>query len=357
MFSKIRNLLRKGPKTVRRAGEIVDAAEKKSKIKADKLKLHVPKKELRAKTKSLLAKAKLERQQKSSAVLSDEEVQETTEVPVPIRIKKPRSKLKFSLPQIGVVFLLIALALQLGILGRNTYISANADTIDWGMSFQEDNKPPVGNSTKEFLLQYNAYYLGDESRPVVYLTFDAGYENGHSTEILDALKKHNVKAAFFLVKHYIDTNPDIVKRMVEEGHIVANHTTTHPDMTKLSAAEFKKELDDCAASFKAATGSDMAMFYRPPSGKYSEGSLEEAEKLGYTTILWSSAYADWDNNKQPSPDAAIKTLMPRTHPGAIVLLHLTSATNGQIMDEYLTRLEKMGYTFETLDQLKAWSVQ
>jgi peptidoglycan-N-acetylmuramic acid deacetylase len=278
-------------------------------------------------------------------------------------MKKPKRVLtgivlpRLSLPSIGVVFLALALVMQFGLLGRNTYIATNANTIDWGMSFQEEGKSPVGNSSKEFLLKYNAFFLGDESRKVAYLTFDAGYENGYSSAILDTLKKHGAKAAFFLVKHYIDSQPDIVRRMVEEGHIVANHTATHPDMTNLGADAFKKELDECQAAFKNATGQDMAMYYRPPSGKYSEGNLKEAQQLGYMTVLWSSAYADWDNSKQPSREAAVKTLMSRVHPGAIVLLHLTSKTNGEILDEYLTKLEAQGYTFETLDDLKAWSAK
>ncbi|MCL1914373.1 MAG: polysaccharide deacetylase family protein [Eubacteriaceae bacterium] len=275
---------------------------------------------------------------------------------------KPIKKLEFrlprmdklSLPQIGVVFLCIALLMQFALLGRNTYISTNSDAVDWGMSFQEDGAAPIGNASKEYLLQYGAFFLGDESNKIVYLTFDAGYENGYTEKTLDILKKHNVKAAFFLVGHYINTQPELVSRMVNEGHIVANHTNTHPDMTKLNKTDFAKELAANAEAFKTATGTEMANYYRPPSGKYNEENLKMAQELGYTTVLWSSAYADWDNNKQPTVEQAFNKLMPRLHPGAIVLLHLTSATNAEILDEYLTRAKQAGYTFKTLDDLREW---
>ncbi|MCL1803542.1 MAG: polysaccharide deacetylase family protein [Eubacteriaceae bacterium] len=262
---------------------------------------------------------------------------------------------RFTLPSVGSVFLVVALMLQLGLLGRNTYISTSSSTIDWGMSYQKEGEAPIGNSSKEFLLKYGAYYIGDESRPVVYLTFDAGYENGFAETILDTLKKHNAKATFFVVKHYIDSEPDLVRRMVEEGHIVANHSSSHPDMSKMPAREFENELESTALSYLSVTGQQMAKLYRPPSGKYSEDSLKLAQDLGYSTILWSTAYADWDNNKQPSPDSALSTLMKRTHNGAIVLLHLTSKTNSIVLDEYLSKLKANGYSFETLYDLKQWS--
>jgi peptidoglycan-N-acetylmuramic acid deacetylase len=149
-------------------------------------------------------------------------------------------------------------------------------------------------------------------------------------------------------------NPELVKRMVDEGHIVGNHTLTHPDMTKLSDGDFQKELDENDQMYQQIVGTPMPKYYRPPSGRYNEANLRLAKDLGFTTVLWSSAYADWDNNKQPSSEYAITTLMPRLHPGAIVLLHLTSKTNSVILDEYLTRVKKLGYTFKTLDDLKEW---
>lgn len=237
-------------------------------------------------------------------------------------------------------------------LNSNAAVAASAETGNWGLSFQEEGKTPVGNATSEFLAQYGAYYAGDPSEKVIYLTFDAGYENGYTPTILDALKKHNVKATFFVVGNYIETSPDLVKRMVEEGHIVGNHTYSHPDMSKISDMQsFQKEIASLEECYKKVTGQEMQKFYRPPQGKYSEQNLKNAQELGYHTIFWSLAYVDWYTDKQPTHEEAFHKLISRIHPGAIVLLHSTSRTNAEIMDELLTKWEDMGYTFGTLDQL------
>lgn len=229
--------------------------------------------------------------------------------------------------------------------------SAQANT-NWGLSFQEEGKTPVGNASADFLKQYNAYYAGDTAKKTIYLTFDAGYENGYTPAILDTLKKHNVKAAFFVVGNYIETSPDLVKRMVEEGHIVGNHTYHHPDMSKISAMEdFQKEISSLEALYKETTGKEMEKFYRPPQGKYNESNLKQAQELGYKTIFWSLAYVDWYVDKQPSKEEAFDKLLPRIHPGAVVLLHSTSKTNAEILDELLSKWEAEGYTFGTLHDL------
>lgn len=229
--------------------------------------------------------------------------------------------------------------------------SASANT-NWGLSFQEEGKTPVGNASTDFLKQYDAYYAGDPSKKVLYLTFDAGYENGYTPAILDALKKHNVKATFFVVGNYIETSPDLIKRMVAEGHIVGNHTYHHPDMSKISDMEsFKKEINDLEQLYKETTGQEMQKFYRPPQGKYSESNLKQAQELGYKTIFWSLAYVDWYVDKQPTKEEAYSKLLPRIHPGAIVLLHSTSKTNAEILDELLGKWEAEGYTFGTLNDL------
>ena len=225
-------------------------------------------------------------------------------------------------------------------------------TENWGLGFGEDGKCPTGNSSAQELKQYNAYYVGDTSQKKLYLTFDCGYENGNTEAILDALKKHNAKGTFFVVGHYLESAPELVERMVAEGHTVGNHTYHHPDMSKISdKASFQKEMDDVRTRFKEITGTEMAMYYRPPQGKYSIGNLQMAKELGYSTFFWSLAYVDWNVDKQPSHEEAFKKLTGRVHPGAIVLLHNTSRTNGEILDELLTRWEKMGYTFGTLDEL------
>ncbi len=223
---------------------------------------------------------------------------------------------------------------------------------NWGLGFSTSGQPPTGTATADELKKFDAYYLGDTSKKVIYLTFDAGYENGYTAKILDALKKHNVKATFFLVGNYIKTSPDLVKRMNAEGHNVANHTYNHPNMSSISTMEsFRKELEDLDTLCKDTTGVTMKKYYRPPQGKFSENNLKMAKELGYKTFFWSLAYVDWYNDKQPTKEEAFKKLLGRIHPGAIVLLHSTSKTNSEILDELLTKWEEMGYTFGTVDEL------
>ena len=225
---------------------------------------------------------------------------------------------------------------------------------DWGLSFPTEGESPVGNASAEDLAQYGAYYLGDTSQKVLYLTFDCGYENGCTEAILDALKKHRVPAAFFVVGNYLETSPDLVKRMISEGHIVANHTYHHPDMSKIASKEdFQKELTSLEEKFQEITGQAMPKYYRPPQGKYSVENLQMAKDLGYHTFFWSLAYVDWYQDRQPSKEEAFKKLLGRIHPGAIVLLHSTSSTNAAILDELLTSWEEMGYTFRSIDVLAA----
>jgi len=225
-------------------------------------------------------------------------------------------------------------------------------TGSWGLSFRQEGTSPIGPAGVQELSAYDAVYLGDTSQKILYLTFDAGYENGCTEKILDVLKKHDVPAAFFLVGNYIEKNADLVRRMADEGHIVANHTMHHPDMSKLSEKDaFAKELTDLETLFKETTGKEMPKYYRPPQGIYSEENLKMAKELGYKTVFWSLAYADWDNSAQPTREKAFNKLIPRTHNGAVVLLHSTSATNAEILDELLTKWKDMGYTFATIDNL------
>ena len=231
-------------------------------------------------------------------------------------------------------------------------VEAAASNDNWGLSFQEEGKTPVGNATPEFLKQYNAYFCGNSEDKKIYLTFDCGYENGYTPAILDALEKHNVKAAFFVVGNYLETSPDLVKRMVEEGHIVGNHTYHHPDMSQISdPASFQEEITSLEKKYQEITGLEMQKFYRPPQGKYSESNLKMAQELGYQTVFWSLAYVDWYVDQQPTQEEAYAKLLPRIHPGAVVLLHSTSKTNAEILDELLTKWEEMGYTFGSLEQL------
>lgn len=236
---------------------------------------------------------------------------------------------------------------------QSTYaIVPQAD--NWGLGFGADGsgQQPTGNATADELKQYDTYFIGNAQEKNIYLTFDCGYENGNTTNILKALKKHHAKATFFVVGHFLETSPDLVKQMLEEGHTVGNHTYHHPDMSSISSMDsFKKEMEDNAALYQQITGKEMSKYYRPPQGKYSTINLKMAQELGYHTFFWSLAYVDWYEDKQPSHEEAFTKLTGRIHPGAIVLLHNTSKTNGEILDELLTKWEDMGYTFKPLSDL------
>lgn len=230
--------------------------------------------------------------------------------------------------------------------------TVNAEVTNWGLSFPTPGQPPVGNASSEELEALSARYLGDVSEPVIYLTFDAGFENGNTPAILDALKKHHAPAAFFLVGNYLETAPDLVRRMVEEGHVVGNHTTSHPDMSKIADLEtFQQELKGVEDLYREVTGEEMLKLYRPPQGKFSLENLKQAQQLGYMTVFWSLAYVDWYTDNQPTKEQAFDKLLPRIHNGAIVLLHSTSSTNAQILDELLTKWEQAGYRFGNLKEL------
>ena len=235
----------------------------------------------------------------------------------------------------------------------NTVIpTSSTSESNWGLSFQEEGKPPVANTTAEELKQFDAYYMQNTEEKNIYLTFDCGYENGNTAPILDALKKHNAPATFFIVGNFLSTSPDLVRRMTEEGHTVGNHTVHHPDMSKISSIDaFSKELKDLEDLYKETTGKEMVKYYRPPQGKYSESNLKMAQDLGYQTFFWSLAYVDWYQDKQPSSEEAFQKLLGRIHPGAIVLLHSTSSTNAAILDELLSKWEEMGYQFQSLEYL------
>lgn len=235
---------------------------------------------------------------------------------------------------------------------RQSALPSSSQSSNWGLSFQEEGKRPVGNATVEELSQYNAFYAENTEEKKIYLTFDAGYENGNTPAILDALKKHQAPATFFVVGNFISENQDLIKRMESEGHIVGNHTMTHPDMSKISTQEsFQKELSGVEDIYKEITGKEMTKFYRPPQGIYSTLNLSMATEMGYHTFFWSLAYVDWYQDNQPDPQEAIAKLTKRIHPGAIVLLHSTSSTNAQILDELLNKWETMGYSFHSLQEL------
>ena len=250
------------------------------------------------------------------------------------------------------LIILIGAIIAAFVLTLRLILGGALETGNWGLSFRSEGSAPIGPADVRQLAKYDAFYLGDTSEKVIYLTFDAGYENGCTARILDTLKEQGVPAAFFLVGNYMEKNADLVRRMVDEGHIVGNHTMHHYDMSKLSdKTAFSKELTDLEELFRQVTGKELPKYYRPPQGTYSEENLRMAQELEYKTVFWSLAYVDWQNDNQPTAEYAFQKLLPRTHNGAVVLLHSTSATNAEILGDLLTKWKDAGYRFASLEEL------
>lgn len=265
-----------------------------------------------------------------------------------MRINIPR---KINLYKTLAFVLAAAIITEAAFIGVKACRTASVAAMDWGMSYQTEGAPPVGNATYEYLEQYDARFYEKTEEKCVYLTFDAGYENGYTEDILDTLKENDVTAAFFLVGHYFETCPEIVKRMAAEGHVISNHTMTHPDASVLSKGELEKQLESVNELCEQTAGVRADSFFRPPSGKFSEEMLTYAKELGYKTIFWSVAYVDWKNDDQPDEEDALAVLNSRVHNGAIILLHSTSATNCLILDRFIKELKSEGYTFKSLREL------
>lgn len=251
---------------------------------------------------------------------------------------------------------ILSLLLLISLLSTPTLAFAASDSTELNWYYQpvqEKGQIPLGaKDSLNFLNQSGGYFLGDTTQKVLYLTFDEGYEKGNTGYILDTLKELNVPAAFFVVKPFIDGQPDLIKRMVAEGHVVANHTSHHPSMPSLTDVnKFNKEFTDVEDAYKTLIGQDMPKFFRPPMGKYSKQSLERTKALGYKSIFWSFAYKDWLVNDQPSEEFAIKKIEKGAHPGGIMLLHAVSDTNTKVLKTVITDLRKEGYEFKSLNEL------
>ena len=231
-----------------------------------------------------------------------------------------------------------------------------AEGYHWYCKHVKDHKRPSIPPELAFVEDLDAVFIdrsADDASDdkVVYLTFDAGYENGNIEKILNVLQEKDVRAAFFILANLIDKNPDLVRRMGDEGHTVCNHTAHHKDMSRLSDAEFLKELQALEAFYTEKTGKTLARFYRPPEGKFSRENLQCASENGYRTVFWSFAYPDWDNNRQMPHEAAKSMILDNAHNGAILLLHPTSKTNAEILGEVIDALSAQGYRFGTLDEI------
>ncbi|MCL2704177.1 MAG: polysaccharide deacetylase family protein [Defluviitaleaceae bacterium] len=223
----------------------------------------------------------------------------------------------------------------------------------WGFGRNKHFQPPTAQ-TEFDIRQFNGYYLGDITRKEVYLTFDEGYEYGYTPQILDTLLEKGVKAAFFVTKPYIKANPELCKRMADEGHIVANHTVSHKNSVEQSDEAFRRELEETANYYKEVTGHDMDMYFRFPAGVYSARTISLANDMGYKTIFWSLAFVDWEVNNQPGKQAAFNAVTQYIHNGCIILLHAVSESNTQALADIIDHIKAEGYVFKSLEELPVY---
>ena len=224
--------------------------------------------------------------------------------------------------------------------------------IEWGIKRNENHEQPdVGSENRKILEENNGICLGNNENKVIYLTFDEGYEAGYTHKILEVLKENDVKAAFFITAHYLNTQEELVKQMIDEGHIVGNHTVNHKSMPELSEEEIRKEVMDLHTSIYEKFGYEMK-YIRPPKGEFSEKSIKYTNTLGYKTVMWSFAYEDWNENKQPDEEKAKEKIINNLHNGEIMLLHGNSKTNTNILDSIIKEAKNMGYVFKSLDEFE-----
>lgn len=246
---------------------------------------------------------------------------------------------------------ILCMLLAFAILG----ISASATeckTENWFVKYPKDGGRPTAMDGSELPNRYGALYMGAEDEKVIYLTFDAGYGNENVDSVLQTLADNDIKATFFILPGLTDYSFDTLTRMINDGHLIGNHSYSHKNMGNIHDINaFKKELTDAEEHFKNATGKDMAKIFRPPEGAFSEDTLRFCRELGYTPVFWSFAYADWDNSKQPDPTAAKEKILSCAHNGEIMLLHPTSATNAAVLDDVIKALKADGYRFDTVDAL------
>lgn len=250
--------------------------------------------------------------------------------------------------QIMTIFVfLFAVSLKVGALDSAS---------NWYCVHRSDHKQPSADPSIAYIEKYNGFYIdkrhGDDcDEKVIYLTFDAGYENGNISKILDVMKKENVTGAFFILGNLIEKNSDLVVRMFDEGHLVCNHTYSHKAMVNRSKDDIDSELKRLENLCLERTGRSLSKYYRPPEGKFDEMSMQYVSELGYKTVFWSFAYADWDNNAQMSAEKAKKKVLENIHNGEVMLLHPTSSTNAEILADVIKELKAQGYRFGTLDEL------
>ncbi len=231
------------------------------------------------------------------------------------------------------------------------YENLDNTKIGWGLKKEKGVSPQVPAKLTEVLKKYSAVYIDESGEKNMYLTFDEGYENGYSTKILDVLKATDTPAAFFITGDYIKTSPELVKRMHDEGFVVGNHTNHHPSMPDIDDNKIKDEIESLNKMYNELTGDNMS-FFRPPKGEYSERTLAVTNELGYKTVLWSFAYADWEKNNVKGANYAYDSVTPYFHDGAILLLHAVSKDNADALESIINEAKNQGYTFKSLNDLK-----
>ena len=219
--------------------------------------------------------------------------------------------------------------------------------VGWGAKHNGHEQPEIPKATRDLFDRNNTIFMGNPDKQVIYLTFDAGYENGYTESILDTLEEHNVRAAFFITGHYLATNPQIVRRMLEEQHIVGNHTDKHTSLPDDTDEKIRKELSDLSAAFARETGEEM-LYFRPPMGEYSERTLALTAKMGYRTVLWSFAYVDYDETQAQGETYAYHKIVDNLHPGGIFLLHTESKENTAVLGRVIRSAREMGFEFQSL---------
>ena len=241
---------------------------------------------------------------------------------------------------------------------KNTiYTSSNVTgydnkKIEWGIKRNSNHEQPdLGSKNKELMEKYNGLCIGNNSKKNIYLTFDAGYEAGYTNKILDVLKEKGVSATFFITSHYLNTADEQVKRMIEEGHTIGNHTVNHKSMPEITDEEIEQEVMKLHQAVYEKYNYEMR-YIRPPKGEFSERTLKKCEDLGYKTVMWSFAYCDWDENKQPTIEEGKKKIVNNFHPGEIILLHSNSKTNSEILADIIDEARNQGYEFKTLDEFE-----
>ena len=224
------------------------------------------------------------------------------------------------------------------------------DNNGWGFVKKKDSFPEFTKGQKDMMAKYNCIYEGNPAEKVLYLTFDEGYENGYTGAILDTLKEKGVPAAFFITGPYLEKNSDLIGRMVAEGHIVGNHTVNHPNMPSKGTKEaMQEEILNLDRRFFELYGRHMS-YFRPPEGAYSERSLAATKEIGYTTVLWSFAYKDWETDNQMGADYAFESVTPYLHNGCVILLHAVSKDNTEALGRIIDDARAKGYTFKSLDE-------